>query len=223
MVWRREPLEYHGRSVAVPLPAEQGTGEGKPLKIINRPDRPDIPVYWAALGDRSVAAAAEVANGWLPFFFVPERAGQVFGAALERGTQRRDPNLGALDVVASVNVAIGDGLDAEALLQRARAHIALYLGGMGSRRSNFYNTLACRMGWEKEAKEIQDLFLDGKRAEAAAAVPSEWLELANLVGPEAWVAERLAAFAEAGVTTLDINVVGGAGSVATVDALRRLV
>ncbi|MGA5702468.1 LLM class F420-dependent oxidoreductase [Peterkaempfera bronchialis] len=222
MVWRREPLRYEGRSVVVPLPPDQGTGQGRPLKLVNRPARPDIPVYWAALGDLSVAAAAEVADGWLPFFFVPERAGQAFGEALGRGTRLRDPALGRLDVVASVHVAIGEGLDAEALLRPARSHIALYAGGMGSRQSNFYNTLARRMGWEKEAGEMQDLFLAGKRAEAAAAVPSDWLALGNLVGPEGWVAERLAAFAEAGVTTLDITVVGGADPVRTVETLRRL-
>ncbi|KIF66824.1 F420-dependent oxidoreductase [Streptomyces sp. AcH 505] len=221
-VWRREPLSYQGRSVVVPLPAGSGTGQGVPLKLVNRPRRADIPVYWAALGDLSVAAAAETADGWLPFFFVPERAGQAFGAPLARGTALRDPALGPLDVVASVDVAVGDGLDTEELLRPARERIALYAGGMGSRTSNFYHTLACRMGWEKEAGLMQDLFLAGKRAEAAAAVPADWLALGNLVGPEGHVAERLAAFAAAGVTTLDIRVVGGADPVRTVDTLRRL-
>jgi F420-dependent oxidoreductase-like protein len=222
MVWRRESLEYAGRSVQVPLPGGSGTGLGKPLKLVNRPDRESIPVYWAALGERSVAAAAQVADGWLPFFFVPERSVQVFGESLKLGTDRRDPALGPLDVVASVTVGIGDGLDRETLLRRARAHIALYVGGMGSATANFYNELAVRMGWEQEARSIQNLYLSGKRAEAAAAVPEEWLSLGNLVGPSSWVAERLAAFAEAGVTMLDLTFADGADPGGSVEQLRAL-
>lgn len=217
MVWRREPLRYEGRTVTVPL-----TERGRPLKLVNQPVRPAIPVYWAALGDRSVTAAAETADGWLPFFFVPERADRAFGDALRDGAKRRDPVLGALDVVAHVDVAVGEGLDADRLLAPARSRIALYVGGMGSRQSNYYNALARRMGWEREAAEIQDHFLAGRRAEAAAAVPTEWLSLGNLVGPESWIAERLAAFAESGVSTLDITVIGGAGPAETVEILHRL-
>lgn len=111
MVWRREPLRYEGRTVTVPL-----TERGRPLKLVNQPVRPAVPVYWAALGDRSVTAAAETADGWLPFFFVPERSDRAFGDALRDGTKRRDPVLGALDVVAHVDVAVGEGLDADRLL-----------------------------------------------------------------------------------------------------------
>jgi len=219
----REVVEYEGDTVRVPLTKEAGgTGLGKPLKLINKPDRPSVPIYLAALGDKSVETTAEIADGWLPFFWVPERAQQVFGPALAPGLQRRSAELPPLDIVANTTVAIGEGLDREALLAGMRSHIALYVGGMGARNANFYNDLAQRMGWVDEALAIQELFLSGKREEAAAAVPQAWLDQATLVGPAGYVAERLAAYRESGVTSLDITLPPGVDALSIVEQLRTM-
>lgn len=219
----REVVEFSGDTVSVPLTKEAGgTGLGKPLKLINKPDRSVVPIYLAALGDKSVETAAEIAEGWLPFFWVPEQAQQVFGAALAPGLAKRSVDLGALDIVANTTVAIGENLDRDALLQGMRNHIALYVGGMGARNANFYNDLAQRMGWVDEALAIQEFFLTGKRDEAAAAVPQAWLDQATLVGSASFVAERLAAYKESGVTSLDITIPAGVDPVATVEQLRSL-
>jgi F420-dependent oxidoreductase-like protein len=203
LVWRREErVTYEGRFYRLPLPPEQGTGLGKPLKIIARPVRPAIPIYVASLGPKNVTMTAEVADGWLPIFFIPEKAGMVWGDDLKAGFAKRSPELGPLEIAAGGMVAITD--DPEPILDMGRAMAALYIGGMGARDRNFYNQLACRYGYEAEAREIQDLYLDGKKAEAAAKVPREFLELTNLVGPEGWVRERVEAFREAGVTCLNI-------------------
>jgi F420-dependent oxidoreductase-like protein len=203
MVWAREErVVYQGRHYTLPLPPERGTGLGKPLKIIARPVRPRIPIYVASLGPKNVRMTAEKADGWLPIFFIPEKAREVWGADLDAGTAAREPGLGPLEIAAGGVVAITD--DPGPVLDMTRAMAALYIGGMGARERNFYNQLACRYGYEAEAREIQDLYLDGKKDEAAARVPTEFLELTNLVGPEGWVRERLAAYAEAGVTVLNI-------------------
>ncbi|MCB0895409.1 MAG: LLM class F420-dependent oxidoreductase [Nocardioidaceae bacterium] len=200
---RREPLVHEG-IVTLPLPADQGLGLGKPLKILTRPERADIPLWVAALGDKNVQMTAEVADGWLPHLFYPEKAHAVWGEALAKGAAKRSADLGPLQVSAGGMVAIGEGPETKALLDFVRPMYALYVGGMGARGKNFYNDLACQYGYEKEAKEIQDLYLDGKKKEAEALVPMEWLEAGNFVGPEGYVKERLAAFAEAGVTTLSV-------------------
>jgi F420-dependent oxidoreductase-like protein len=202
MALRRERLEYDGKTITLPLPKEQGTGLGKPLKMITTPERSVIPIYVAALGEKSVESTAAIADGWLPFLFVPELHRKVWGEALDAGRARRSPELGPLEIVAGGMVAVGE--DVKGLLDFARPTVALYVGGMGARGKNFYNDLACSYGFEEEAKKIQDLYLDGKKDEAAAAVPLELLELGNLVGPESYVKERIAAFAEAGVTNLQI-------------------
>jgi len=208
-VWRREgPLVHDGPLYQVPLPPEQGTGLGKALKIINHPVRPAIPIYVAALGEKNVALTAEVADGWLPLFFVPEKARAAFGPALDAGLAQRDPALGPLEIAAGGLVAIGPESEVGHLRDLARPTVALYVGGMGARGRNFYNALVRRYGWEDEAAEIQDLYLAGKKQEAEAAVPAELLELTNLVGPEGYVKERLAAYAEAGVTILNVMPVG---------------
>lgn len=203
LVWKREErVTYEGRYYRLPLPPEEGTGLGKPLKIIAHPVRPAIPIYVASLGPKNVAMTAEVADGWLPIFYIPEKAAAVWGDDLEAGFAKRSPELGPLEIAAGGVVAITD--DPEPILDLGRGMAALYIGGMGARDRNFYNQLACRYGYEAEAKEIQDLYLDGKKAEAAAKVPKEFLELSNLVGPEGWVRERVEAFREAGVTCLNI-------------------
>ncbi len=206
LIWKREaPLEYQGKYYTLPLPPEQGTGLGKPLKIIGHP-RPDIPIYLASLGAKNVQLTAELADGWLPIFYMPERANDVWGADLAAGAAKRPAELGPLEVVAGGVLCVTD--DPKPVLDFARPMYALYIGGMGARDRNFYNQLACRYGYEKEAKEIQDLYLAGKKDEAAALIPYELLELTNLAGPEGFIKDRIAAFKEAGVSTLNVVPVG---------------
>ncbi|HZT64305.1 MAG TPA: LLM class F420-dependent oxidoreductase [Acidimicrobiales bacterium] len=203
--WRRGVLTHDG-IYNLPLPPEQGTGLGKPLKMITHPVRPSVPIYVASLGPKNVEMTAEVADGWMPILFVPEKAGEVWGESLAKGAANRSAELGPLEVVAGGMVAIGDGL--EGLRDAARPMVALYVGGMGARGRNFYNDLARRYGYEDEAATIQDLYLSGKKDKAAAAVPPELLEKTSLVGPPGYVRERMAAMKEAGVTVLSITPVG---------------
>ena len=224
-VWRRERLEHEGRHYRIPLPADEGTGLGKPLRLVNRPVRERIPIALAALGPRNVALAAEIAEGWLPILYVPERAGALWGAALAEGHAKRDPALGPLDVVASAALCFTDDPQvARKALDDQRPFVALYAGGMGARGRNFYNDVVRGYGWADEARQIQDLYLDGKKDAAAAAVPREMLEAMSLIGPRRHVAERLAAFAEAGVTTVNVTPLGGstAERVAQVEAVVEL-
>ena len=204
-VWAREaPVVHDGRYYQLPLPEEKGTGLGKPLKMIGRPVRPRIPVWVASLGDKNVQMTAEVADGWLPFLFIPDKAKQVWGEPLAAGTAKRDPALGPLQIAAGGLLAIGEGDDVAKVRELSRPTVALYVGGMGARGRNFYNDLARRYGFEKEAAEIQDLYLSGRKDEAAALVPDELLEYTTLCGPASYVAERVAAFKEAGVTHLQV-------------------
>jgi F420-dependent oxidoreductase-like protein len=205
-VWRRERLEHEGTSYQIPLPPERGTGLGKPLKLINHPVRSAIPIYVASLGPRNVAMTAELADGWLPLFYVPDKAKQVWGDDLAAGSAKRAADLAPLEVVAGSLLSVGDG--AEAVREYARPMVALYAGGMGARDRNFYNDLVKRYGYEAEAEAIQDAYLAGRKDEAAALVPDELLEGMTLCGPEGYVRERLAAFKESGVTILNVNPVG---------------
>jgi len=198
---KREPLQAEG-IFTIPLPADQGLGLGKPLKILTRPERDTIPIWVASLGDKNVEMTAELADGWLPILFVPEKAHEVWGASLDAGAAKRSPDLAPLQISAGGMVAIGE--DVKGLLDFLRPMFALYVGGMGARGKNFYNELAIHYGYEKEAKEIQDLYLDGKKKEAEALVPMDWIEASNLVGPASYVQERIAAFKEAGVSHLSI-------------------
>jgi F420-dependent oxidoreductase-like protein len=202
---RREPLIHEG-IFNVPLSKEHGavTGLGKPLKLLVKPERSSIPIYIAALGDKSVAGAAEYADGWIPFLYHPERSSEVWGDALARGTAKRSADLSGLEITAGGMVAIGEGPETKALLDFARPMYALYIGGMGARSKNFYNTLFRQYGYEKEAEEIQNLYLDGKKQEAEALIPLDFLDATNLVGPEGYVKERIAAYRESGVTNLQI-------------------
>jgi F420-dependent oxidoreductase-like protein len=226
MVWKREaPLNYQGKTVQVPLPAGEGTGLGKPLKLINHPVRPDIPIWWASLMGNSVAATAEVADGWLPVFFLPDKFQEVWGDDLKRGLAKRSPDLPRLEVSAGGMLAIGEDLvgeKADRILDLGRPTTALYVGGMGARDKNFYNTIARKYGYEAEAIEIQDLYLDGKKKEAEAKVPREMLALGNLVGPRSLIKERIGAYKEAGVTILSVNPVGP-DPVKAIEELRTLV
>lgn len=206
---RREPLRSEGL-FKLPLAKGDGavTGLGKPLKLLTRPERASVPIYVAALGEKNVALVAEVADGWLPHLYHPEKADLVWGDALKAGGAKRSTDLDPLQVVAGGMVAIGEGAETKALLDFARPIFALYVGGMGAKGKNFYNDVACAYGYEKEAGEIQDLYLSGKKKEAEALVPVEWLEASNLVGPASYVKERIAAFAESGVTSLNVTPVG---------------
>ncbi len=206
IVWKRERVTYDGKYYQLPLPAGEGTGLGKPLKMIAKPIREDIPVWIASLGPKNVEMTAEIADGWLPIFYMPERANDVWGADLAAGMAKRDPNLGPLEICAGGLVAIGD--DKSDIAELARPMVALYVGGMGAKGRNFYNDLMCRYGYEEEATKIQDLYLEGKKDEAAALVPSEFLKLTNLCGPEGFVRERIEAYAAAGVNVLNIIPVG---------------
>ncbi|WP_017581604.1 LLM class F420-dependent oxidoreductase [Nocardiopsis valliformis] len=208
-VWAREEhLTHDGKVFQLPLPAERGTGLGKPLKIINHPVRPAIPIFVASLGEKNVEMTAEIADGWLPHLFIPEKAESVWGSFLAKGKAKRNPELGELEISAGGLLAIGEGEDTRKLADFTRPMIALYVGGMGAKGKNFYNTVAQRYGYEEAAEKIQDLYLAGKKEEAAAAVPDEFVELTNLVGPESYVRERVEAFRAAGVTQLNVTPVG---------------
>jgi F420-dependent oxidoreductase-like protein len=219
-VWKREPVEYRGRNYKIPLTKDDGgSGLGKPLKIINRPVRSEIPISIAALGPKSVAQVAELANGWQPLFFHPGKARGVWGESLEEGFSKRDPALGELDV--QLQIAFHLGEPGPEQIAAVRNQLALYVGGMGARDKNFYNQLACKYGYETEAKEIQDLYLSGKKQEAAAAVPDDLVNAITLVGDEDTIRTQLRALWDAGVRTLLLNPLA-ASPEDRVSQLRRL-
>jgi F420-dependent oxidoreductase-like protein len=221
-VWRRERVTYDGKYYRIPLPADLGTGLGKPLRLINHPVRDRIPITIAALGPKNVELTAEIAEGWQPVFFQPDKADDVWGDSLRAGFAKRDPNLGPLDIMVSAPLAIGDDVDDR--LAWAKPQLALYIGGMGARGKNFYHNLATGYGYGDVANHIQDLYLDGKKAEAIEAVPDELVRNVSLVGPHSFVKERLAAYADAGVTTLLLQPLSGdrRESVRYVEELRGL-
>jgi F420-dependent oxidoreductase-like protein len=205
-VWARERLTYEGKHYQIPLPADQGTGLGKALKLINHPVRDHIPVILAAIGPKNVALAAELAEGWEPIFYLPEKAAEVWGEPLAAGRAKRAAELGPLDVFAQAGLAIGD--DVSGYLELLKPMLALYIGGMGAPRDkgpNFYFNLATRYGYGGEAEKIQDAYLAGRKDEAAGYVPDELVERISLIGPAGFVAERVAALRESGVTTLNVT------------------
>jgi F420-dependent oxidoreductase-like protein len=202
-VLARERLEFHGETLELPLP----DGPGKALKLTIAPVQDRIPIYLAAIGPKNTQLAGEIADGWIPIFFSPENVGEL-RPLLEEGAQRSGRSLDdGFDIAPTVNVSIDEDLDAAR--DRMRPFIALYVGGMGSRKQNFYNALAVRYGFEAAAKEVQDLYLDGKRDEAAAAVPDELVDAVTLCGPPDHVRDRLAVYRDAGVGTLGITPVAG--------------
>ncbi|HJT04267.1 MAG TPA: LLM class F420-dependent oxidoreductase [Pseudonocardiaceae bacterium] len=205
-VWRRERLDYQGRHYQIPLPPGLGTGLGKPLKLINQPVRERIPIVIAAIGPKNVALAAEIAEGWQPIFYLPERAAQVWGDSLAGGRAKRDAALGDLDIVVSAALAITDDQDvADKLIDFQRPMLALYIGGMGARGRNFYHDLACRFGFQAAADLIQDRYLAGDKAAAAAAVPDELVRSTSLIGPVGYIRERVAMLRASGATTLIVT------------------
>ncbi|OYN95791.1 LLM class F420-dependent oxidoreductase [Enemella evansiae] len=226
MVWRREPLQYAGKYYTLPLDAEHGgSGLGKPLKLINHPLRERIPMVLAAIGPKNVALAAELFEGWQPVFFAPEHAEAAFGDSLAAGRAKRAPELGELQILVDTTCCITDDERLRAkVLAGVRDHVALYVGGMGAKGKNFYNALAVRYGYADAAAEIQDRYLAGDKQGAAAAVPEDLLHQVALVGDADHVAKRVRAFADAGVTTLNVQPIAGdhAGRVATVEALAAM-
>jgi F420-dependent oxidoreductase-like protein len=221
-VWRREPLVHDGKHYTVPLPPDRGTGLGKPLKLINHPVRDRIPISVAALGPANVALVAEIAESWQPLFFHPGQYRAAWGEALEKGMATRDPALGPLDIMLQVSFAVGEPDPAH--LAIVRNQLALYIGGMGAKGKNFYNQLAQRYGYAAEAVEIQDLYLAGRKEDAARAVPDDLVRAVSLLGTEEDIALQLKEFAAAGVTTLLLNPLAASPEqrVADVATLARL-
>jgi F420-dependent oxidoreductase-like protein len=226
-VWRRELLEHEGERFRIPLGREDGgTGLGKPLKLINRPVRDRVPMVLAAMGPKNVELAAELFEAWEPLFFLPEAKNAAFGHALTAGTARRDPALGPLQVIADTQLLITDDPAAEErALTRVRDHLALYAGGMGAKGRNFYNDLAARFGFQREAATVQELYLAGRKKEAAAALPDELVRGVCLVGSRARVADRIQAFADSGVWMVNAQMLGEdhTAQLRSVEILKELV
>jgi len=198
----RERLEYSGEMYQLPLPG----GQGKALKLMIAPVQERIPIYVAAIGPKNTALVGEIADGWIPFLFSAEHAKELRGP-LDEGAARagRDLDDGSFEIAPTVNVCIDDDLDAARDVMRP--FLALYVGGMGSRDKNFYNAMMRRYGFEEAAAEVQDLYLSGKKEEAAAALPAEFIDSVCLVGPPDRVRERLEMYRDAGVGTLLATVI----------------
>jgi F420-dependent oxidoreductase-like protein len=213
----RERLVYAGETITLPLP----DGPGKPLKLMIEPVQERIPILLAAIGPRNTALAGEIADGWLPTFFSPEHVGELRGL-LQEGADRVGRSLDGFQVVPSVQVCVA--ADRAAARDLMRPVLALYVGGMGSRRQNFYNQLMQRYGFAEAARKVQDLYLEGRRAEAGAALPDELIDLVSLCGPPEVVGDRLAAFRDAGVSTLALIPMAAdrAGWIAQVRAVAEL-
>ena len=201
---REQPLEYHGE--VYDIPAQGGTGLGKPLKLIIHPLRATIPIYLAAIGPKNIALAAEIADGWLPIFFAPQRA-EVFRSSLEEGFARAGGGKGMADFDIAVTVPVVMGSDVAGCRMWVKQMLALYIGGMGARGKNFYNELARRYGYDEAADRIQDLYLAGRRDEAIAAVPDELVDDVALCGPRERIAERIGLWRNAGVNTMILGVI----------------
>jgi F420-dependent oxidoreductase-like protein len=194
---REEPLEHYGEHYDIPT--KDGSGLGKPLKLILHPLRPNIPIYLAAIGPKNVALAAEIADGWLPIFFAPRHM-PVYRESLDEGFAKAGRSSTGLDISPTATVVLGD--DIEACRNKMKPQLALYIGGMGAREKNFYFNLACRYGYEEAAVKVQDLFLARKRDEAAASVPDALVDDVALCGPKERIAERLAEWSASGITSL---------------------
>ena len=197
MAMRREKVRYDGQHYTLPLP----DGPGKALRLIVHPVRDRIPLYLAAVGPKNLELAGEIADGLLPIFFSAEHAGD-FLDPVRAGRARAGLTLDGFDVVPTMPLSVGP--DPLACAEPVRGYAALYVGGMGSRQQNFYNQIARRMGFEAEAQRVQDLYLDRRQAEAAAAVPFEFVDRTSLLGPVERIADRMRALADAGVTTLSL-------------------
>jgi F420-dependent oxidoreductase-like protein len=201
MALARERVEYHGATYELPLPG----GPGKALHLMLHPVRDHLPIYLAAIGPKNLELCGEITDGWLPVFFAPGYA-QDSLSRVAAGREKAGKDMTGFDVAATVPVVIGD--DLAACADPVRQYASLYIGGMGSRDQNFYNDLACRMGFADAAARVQDLYLARDYAGAAAAVPQEFIDATSLIGPVDRVADRMVEFAEAGVTTLSVSAYG---------------
>jgi F420-dependent oxidoreductase-like protein len=212
----REKVELAGEHHQLPLPG----GEGKALRLTVHPVRDDIPIYLAAVGPKNLELAGEIADGWLAVFYAPEFAGELLGHVAV-GRAKAGATLDGFDVVATVPVVVGD--DVESCAALVRWYAALYVGGMGSREHNFYNRLAARMGYADAAREVQEMYLAKRQAEAAAAVPMEFIDRTSLLGPVGRIAERMRDYAASGVTTLSVSLFAGdiADGVRTLRAVKE--
>ncbi len=203
-VWSGDRVIHEGR--AVNLPYDGGTGLGKPLKLMAKPLRRDIPIAVASIGPRNVELTAELANVWQPIHFLPEKFNDVWGDSLSAGGSRRSGELSELQIVAGGAVAMGSGPMVDSVRKGVRDNVGFYVGGMGARDKNFYNDLFKRYGYVDEAEKIQDLFLTGKRDEAFAAVPDDYVDRASLTGDPERVKERIEVYRSVGVSYLDISI-----------------
>ncbi len=197
---REAPLTYDGPHYQIPYRGADASGLGKPLKSILHGRQ--IPIYVAAIGPKSVEQTAEIADGWLPIFFSPERAMKMYGERIEAGFAKagNGKSYADFDIAANPTVILTD--DVQAGIDMIKPMLALYVGGMGARGKNFYNDLACRYGFEAEAKKIQDLYLDGKKKDATAQVPNELVDEVTLIGPKERIRERFALWKNSAVTTM---------------------
>jgi F420-dependent oxidoreductase-like protein len=198
---REKPVEFHGEYYEIPYRGADATGLGKPLRSILH-GRADLPIYLAAVGPKNVALTAEIADGWIPIFFSARRA-SMFREWLAEGFKARGGAPARFDVMPMVAVVVGD--DTAACRAAVKPRLALYVGGMGARGRNFYNDIARRYGYEDAAKRIQDLFLSGKKEEAAAAVPDALVDEVALCGPPARIREQVAEWKSSGVTTIMVS------------------
>jgi F420-dependent oxidoreductase-like protein len=222
MLWSGGLSRYAGRTVRLPLPEGEGTGLGRPLRLLSPGGVPPIPIHLAVMRPGMVELAAELADGWYPLFFVAERVGDAWGAALARGAARRLPPLGALQITVSMACAIGVEERVAPLRDLVRPEIARYVGGMGARGANFYTEVVARLGWPQAAAMIQDLYLAGRREDAARAIPADMLRALTLCGPPDVVTQRIAALRRAGVTTVVVRCLD-ADAAGLVRRLRELV
>jgi len=200
---REGPLKHRGEHYQIPYDGPDATGLGKPLKLISHPFRADVPLYLAAIGPKNVELTAELADGWLPMLYSPERADEIWGDALRSGLEKSGDPQKTLDVSPAISAIVTDNI--QQARDMIKPSVALYVGGMGAKGKNFYTDLACRYGYEKHALQIQDLYLAGNKAEAISHVPDALVDELNLIGSKEQIADRLDTWREAGVGTLQIS------------------
>lgn len=198
---RKERLTFEGDHYQIPYTGDDATGLGKPLRLMTHPSHV-VPIYLAAIGPRNVTLTAEIADGWLPIFYSPERASEVYGPMLEAGFAKsgEQGKIDRFETVTSLQAVVTDDLDAAR--NQIRPTLALYIGGMGAKGQNFYNDLACRYGYEQSAAQIQDLYLSGKKMEAIRAVPDSLVDELSLIGSKEMIRDRLEVWQESAATTL---------------------
>ncbi len=203
-IFRREDrMNFDGKIYQIPYRGDDATGLGKPLKSTLEA-APDIPTYLAAIGPQNVELTAEIADGWLPIFFSPDKYADTYQPHVDAGLAKAGKNMADFDIAPTVSVVLNDNLDI--CYNMLRPFLALYIGGMGAKGKNFYHNLACRYGYEAAANEIQDLYLAGEHGAAMMKVPPELIDEVALVGPRERIKERLTRWLNSPVTTLNMTV-----------------